>query len=55
MLGAEIFMVCLLVIGTVILVLATQPEGGTKKACDELHQAKSNGDGFNVKKTAQAA
>ena len=31
MLGAEIFMVCLLAIGTFILVLATQPEVEQKK------------------------
>ena len=52
MLGAEIIIVCLLVIGTVVLLLASQPEGGTKKAWGELNQAKSNGDGFNVKKAA---
>ena len=40
MLGAEIVIVCLLVIGTVVLVLASQPEGGTKKAWGELNQAK---------------
>jgi len=52
MLGADIFMVCLLAIGTFILFLATQPNAGTKKAWGELNQAKSNGDGFNVKEAA---
>ena len=52
MLGAEIFMVCLLALGTFILYLATQPEGGTKKARGDLNQAKSNVDGFNLKKAA---
>jgi len=52
MLGAEIFMVCLLAIGTFILYLATQPEGETKKACGDLNQAKSNGDVLNVKEAA---
>ena len=52
MLVAEIIMVCLLAIGTFILVLASQPEGGTKKACGELNQGKSNVDGFNLKEAA---
>ena len=52
MLVAEIIMVCLVAIGTFILYLATKPEDGTKKACGELDQAKSNGDVFNLKEAA---
>ena len=52
MIVAETIMLSLIVIGTAFLALVSVSEGGTKKACGDLKQAKSNGDGFYLKEAA---